>query len=287
MKGQSPVHKKIILAIGYKYNSRKVLCFVASENAGNTLAGEPYRARFKDNNSNLVSRPVDRPHLISTYFLRSNAVDKHNHVRQFELRLEKHWLTMNCWFRIFSTILGITVADSWKAYCYGMKNKTTTICEFADMLAFELMHNSFGKEYQEERELVSPLRRSPRLRHDCSADQDITNNQQLIPRELELPETGESDCISPVTESRASLNSELLWNHYKKMHVFQKEIERTGDGRAKRGICKECSRQSSWFCRYCMFHVCADNQGNRKDCCYSDHIMKKHPNCGLSLPNTR
>jgi hypothetical protein len=35
-----------LLAIGYKYNSSKVLCFVATKNAGSTMLGEPYRARF-------------------------------------------------------------------------------------------------------------------------------------------------------------------------------------------------------------------------------------------------
>jgi hypothetical protein len=31
-----------LLAIGYKYNSSKVLCFVATKNAGSTVLGEPY-----------------------------------------------------------------------------------------------------------------------------------------------------------------------------------------------------------------------------------------------------
>ena len=120
MQGKDPFYNQTLLAIGYKYNLNKVLCFIASENAGNTLPGDPYRSRWKDDNSLSQSRPVDRPFLISNYFRRSNAVDTHNHVRQFELRLEKHWVTANCWFRIFTTILGITVADCWKAHSHGV-----------------------------------------------------------------------------------------------------------------------------------------------------------------------
>jgi len=67
-----------LIAVGYKYNSSKVLCFVATKNAGSTTAGEPYRARFLDDHDILISRPVDRPELISTYFPRSNGIDKHN-----------------------------------------------------------------------------------------------------------------------------------------------------------------------------------------------------------------
>jgi hypothetical protein len=47
------------IAVGYKYNSSKVLCFVATKNAGSTLPGEPYRAQFIDDFQNLMSRPVD------------------------------------------------------------------------------------------------------------------------------------------------------------------------------------------------------------------------------------
>jgi len=32
-----------LIAMGYKYNSSKVLCFVATKNAGSTVPGNPYR----------------------------------------------------------------------------------------------------------------------------------------------------------------------------------------------------------------------------------------------------
>jgi predicted GTPase len=35
-----------LIAVGYKYNSSKVLCFVATKNVGSTIAGDPYRACF-------------------------------------------------------------------------------------------------------------------------------------------------------------------------------------------------------------------------------------------------
>ncbi len=72
-----------LLAIGYKYNSSKVLCFVATKNSGSTVLGEPYRARFADDYDNLLSRPVDCPEIISTYFQKSNGKDKHNQACQF------------------------------------------------------------------------------------------------------------------------------------------------------------------------------------------------------------
>ncbi len=107
-----------LIAVGYKYNSSKVLCFVATKNAGSTIAGDPYRACFLDDHDNLVSRPVDCPELISKYFQRSNGIDKHNQAHQFELHLDKHWRTQNAWFHLVTSVIGICVTDAWKGYRY-------------------------------------------------------------------------------------------------------------------------------------------------------------------------
>jgi hypothetical protein len=67
-----------LLALGYKYNMRKVLCFVFTKDAGSTAPGEPYVARFPDEHGNVKTRKVPRPEVISRYFGASNVVDSHN-----------------------------------------------------------------------------------------------------------------------------------------------------------------------------------------------------------------
>ena len=42
-----------LLAIGYKYNSSKVLGFIATEGAGSTAQGDSYLSRFPDIYSNV------------------------------------------------------------------------------------------------------------------------------------------------------------------------------------------------------------------------------------------
>jgi hypothetical protein len=137
-----------LIAVGYKYNSSKVLCFVATKNAGSTTPGDPYRARFTDDFDNLISRPVEHPEVISKYFQRSNAIDKHNQARQFELRLEKYWRTQNAWFCLVTTIIGICVTDAWKGYRYAFHHRKNSeevnVHEFADHLGYELINNNFG-----------------------------------------------------------------------------------------------------------------------------------------------
>jgi hypothetical protein len=138
----------VLLAIGYKYNLRKVLCFVATKDAGTTKLGDPYNAKFPDQHGNVKVQEVDRPAIVSTYFQASNKVDRHNHVRQYLLKLEKLWVTENPWFRIVTTIIGMTVVDAWLLVNHQSKNtglKKLGIVDFADSMAHDLIHNKATK----------------------------------------------------------------------------------------------------------------------------------------------
>jgi hypothetical protein len=103
-----------LIAIGYKYNKKRVLHFVMSENAGDTTLGEPYQMKFPDQFGNIHIREVSRPDVISRYFQDSNCVDVHNQLRQYALRLEKKWVTTNPYFRLHTTLTGINVVDTFQ-----------------------------------------------------------------------------------------------------------------------------------------------------------------------------
>ena len=105
-----------VVACGYKYNKRKVCCFVFTKGAGHTQEGKPYVAKWKDDNNNTRTRNVPRPDVISKYFGHSNVVDLFNQSRQFDLKLEKHWVTEDGYFRLLTSLFGIVVTDCWKSY---------------------------------------------------------------------------------------------------------------------------------------------------------------------------
>lgn len=105
-----------LLAIGHKYNKRKVISFIATKGAGHTQAGVPYEARWKDQNKNTMSRKIYRPEIVSKYYAHCNKIDIHNQSRQFDLRLEKQMITHDGYLRIITTIMGITIVDAWKGY---------------------------------------------------------------------------------------------------------------------------------------------------------------------------
>ena len=70
-----------LLAIGYKYNSRKVLGFIAIEGAGSTEPGDPYLYCSPDIYSNVSVRPVVSPRFLGRYFNACNEIDNRYRMR--------------------------------------------------------------------------------------------------------------------------------------------------------------------------------------------------------------
>ena len=103
-----------LISLGYKYNKKTVLNFIFTSNAGSTVNGDPYEMKWTDKHGNVHIRKVPRPEIVSKFFQHSNCVDVHNHLRQYCLKLEKRWVTMDCWFRLFTTLLGINVVDTFR-----------------------------------------------------------------------------------------------------------------------------------------------------------------------------
>jgi hypothetical protein len=163
-----------LAAIGYKYNSRKCLAFIMTKTAGSTVPGVPYHAHFADVHNNLTSRAVARPEIVSEYFWQSNVIDKHNHVWQGELQLEKFWVVQDCWFRIIMTFIGITVTDAWKAFKFSIgsdhpdKKSEISVVDFANRIAYNCCNNPYSSEASSPAKNLSlltskrPQRTSPR-----------------------------------------------------------------------------------------------------------------------------
>ena len=134
------------IAIGYKYNRKKAICFVATHGAGSTSNDpkRPYKARFRDGHGNAAQRDVPRPALVSTYFENSNSVDCHNKLRQHDLALEKTWPTLDPYFRLLTTLLGMVVTDAHLALRRHTADPTLltlTMRDFVNLLAQELVTN--------------------------------------------------------------------------------------------------------------------------------------------------
>ena len=75
-----PVERPL-LDIGYKYNSRKVLGFIATEGGVGTEPGDPYISRSPDIYSNVSVCPIVHPHTLGRYFNACIKIDNHNRMQ--------------------------------------------------------------------------------------------------------------------------------------------------------------------------------------------------------------
>ena len=58
-----------LIVIGYKYNARRVLYFIVTENAGITKTSIPYLSKYSEKFTNVAINPVSCPLVISKTFL--------------------------------------------------------------------------------------------------------------------------------------------------------------------------------------------------------------------------
>ena len=74
-----------IMSIGYKYNTWKVIYFIATEEAWNTKAGINYLYKYPEPLYNVAIIPVDHPLVMSKLFGFMNEFDPHNKSGQSNL----------------------------------------------------------------------------------------------------------------------------------------------------------------------------------------------------------
>ena len=79
---------RLLIAIGYKYNMQKVLCFIITENSRITQAGITHLYNYSDHFSFVAIHPVYRPLVVYKFFEYVNEFDSNNKPRQYDLALE-------------------------------------------------------------------------------------------------------------------------------------------------------------------------------------------------------
>jgi len=265
-----------VVAIGYKYNKRKVLRFLATRNAGHTQQGVSYEAKWKDQFNNTCTRYVPRPDIIAKYFQHSNVVDVGNQSRQFDLKLEKMWVTECGFFRNITTIIAITITDCWKGYKHHLysnhRHKNVTLASFGAILARHMIENDFPSTPA----IAMTIAMMPSQIQTATESEGALVNQRRI--------LDEGTYVSALTDSFSSnqqriatvgkrhdlqLNDEwILHSNFQNNNRWK---------RRKRGKCMFCSCNTAYFCPDCHPKGFAKRawigDENRKS-----HCKEKHKN---------
>jgi len=248
-----------LLSLGYKYNSRKVLCFISTNNVGSTMTSSFYEATWRDNNGNTMSHQIPCPQIISEYFQNSNTIDKHNHVRQFLLELEKHWITEDGFFRIITTLFGMGITDCWKAYKFHLGNrhrhKNISIDGFVDLLCHDLLSNQFSDVTAEEATLVIPG--TPPLDGTRPASSHHVVAPAAVSTVVAFDNTTVVSSLTLSNDSRLEILSHELTKIEE--NVARSDPSVQSYMRIRRQRCKACRKKTTFKCSKCINTVALCN----------------------------
>jgi hypothetical protein len=256
---KATVEDENIYAVGYKYCKSKTLCFIFNEGASSTEQGEPYIAKWKDDNDNTIMKQVNRPEVCSIYFRYNNVIDVHNMMRQKELALEKYWVTECGFFRLLTTVFGMTIVDCWRAYRHHIspnhRHKQIKLEGFIDLVAYDMLHNSFPKTEPELNQTLNIFTLQAAASNDVPSIVQVSASGESF-SQLTSPETFHNLLMSRTRY----LEDEFLHAEVSK-HQVVKTVDTTKEGvgenertRLKRhrcSVCKHRNRRTVYYCVEC------------------------------------
>ena len=165
--------------IGYNYNSRKVLVFIATEGDGSTESGYFYLYHLPDIYYNVSLHPVVCPLLIVRYYHTCNVIDNHNRMQKSDLALDKYWVAQSGYFRLATIVaLGMCITD-WKLLLYHVisevnVDKKISTRYYNNIMVYDLFNNTFtsdcGIPYLNPPPITIYYRSSPHKRAHYSLD---------------------------------------------------------------------------------------------------------------------
>lgn len=231
--------------------------------------------KFTDDFDNVLIRDVQRPACISMYFRSCSKIDHHNQARQGFLRLEKHWPTQSGWFRIFTTLIGMTVTDAWLAMRAGLgakhRLKNIPIVYFAGILAKQLCDGMWCTESNPgifiQRNGVIPTEIGARTM--AAVVSPLASEQSESSHATSFFNTNGSSVISSSECVSVPPNAPHINENYREKHRrITKQNERQ---QCKEPRCMQLTKKkkSGMYCVSCNKCFCADNTGRY---CFYAHI---------------
>ena len=237
--------------------------------AGTTLAGDPHwkrRWRVENGREIKYKKKVKRPDVVQKYFAAAPSIDIHNQMRQGVLSLETALRTQKWAVRGFSTVLGMSLVDSYKAYRLENRSVPERLLEYP---SFFLWHEAVTYRL---------------LTNNIGVSSRALRSQDLNVTRTETPETPsagrKSGPQSPLAVHKAVPLSKTLYGIEKKRQNEQKENPRSNFRYRLR--CRVCGEPASFICAGCsrdsrhssdrLVALCGPMS---KNTCFADY-HKKH-----------
>jgi len=104
-----------VIAICYAWSQKGCSYFCSS--CGSTCPHPlKYESKYEDSWGIPRAHMIDRPSICHFLYTYLPHIDEHNKQRQTYLMLEKRWLTKDPWFRLMTSIVGMSVVDMHRVY---------------------------------------------------------------------------------------------------------------------------------------------------------------------------
>ena len=112
----------MLINIGYKYDTWKVIYFIVTKKSGSTQAGFTYLSKYTDKFTNVDIFPVACTLVMYKFFGAVDEIESHKKSRQSDFALEKFCVTQCGWIRLYMIdVIGITITNCWKLFRFGVK----------------------------------------------------------------------------------------------------------------------------------------------------------------------
>jgi len=209
---------------------------------------------------------VNQPDVMSKFFQKSNCIDAHNQSWQYDLVLEKHWVTFDLYFLLHTMLLGMNVVNTWKLALYHKlfkQNDNMMIEKFAGILAYHLIHfaNNLSSSSITKNSAACPTASISLLTLCHSSASSITltlsscGTQQLVAH-LSLTD------INSMTHYQVPNGKTCAANG--KKQTFMRECKLCIDGRLLAGF----------YCFPCNLTLCSPSSFNNGRDCFAEHVQK-------------
>ena len=245
-----------LVAIGWRQSRESILYFIMTRGASSTRAdpSDPHIQRWIDANGNAADRHIPRPQVATLYFKGNNVIDVHNQHRQGTLALEKKWSTHDCWFRLFTTLVGICTVDAMMMHRHFKKQRPddseTKTLTFAALLAKKLVDNKWDDGERETALNATPAVMPPPPPR-MSGNAEVWQGAQTAPARLPT-HAGSAGCAL--------------------VKIEDEDNRREGDKRKGCHVCWDLEkkvRKSQWACACFQKGICGPGTGRR---CFEIHV---------------
>ena len=252
-----------IAAIGYAWSHSSVSYFVTT--CGSTHpAVNSYETHYEDEFGVVQTRKIRRPRILEWVYDYLPLLDEHNKQRQSLLRLEKKWPTKNCWFRLITTLVGMSIVDLHRVYLNQNKAKFSKmdVIEFSDLITANLKVRSPGK--------------APTLRSEAATNADLGRLQRITNSEGDIARV-------PAYKQRGKEGREVGSAFTANCYICRKYLLSEGG--------KTNYVTTAFCCVVCRMPLCKVDRsvpGKRETSCLCEHERSIDPDIGcFNVDNRR